>query len=87
MKGAIPAKNALVVTDGTKEAFQGTGCYFIRTSTKAITTQNVFADVTFGFLGNNVLASLTTVVKNVILPSLKAQVSFRDHCLYINDIF
>jgi dynein heavy chain len=58
-----------------RDSFGGVGCYFLRTSTKAITASTVTSDVYFGLLGPNIIPSLTNVVKNVILPALKAQVS------------
>ena len=67
-------KNVLIVTNGTKEALTGVGCFFLRLNGKPITLQNVYTDVYFGKISGNILPSLTVLVKNVILPSLRAQV-------------
>ena len=62
------------MTDGTKDTFQGTGCYFLRTTMKAITPQNLYNEVYFAVFNSSILSSLTSVVKSVIVPALKAQV-------------
>lgn len=67
-------KYQLVVTDGAKDIFQGTGCYFLRTTVKAITLQNVYTEIYFAVFNNSILGSLTSVVKSVIVPALKSQV-------------
>ncbi|KAJ3091620.1 Dynein heavy chain 5, axonemal [Quaeritorhiza haematococci] len=69
---AKPA-NQLIVTNGTREGLAGTGCYFIRSTGKAITTNNMYTDVCFGLLSPNILPSLTVMVKHVVMPALKAQ--------------
>ncbi|KAI8831563.1 hypothetical protein BC829DRAFT_494479 [Chytridium lagenaria] len=65
--------NTLIVTTGTRDGIAGTGCFFIRPSTKAITVQNIFTDICFGLIQPNILPSLTTMVKHVVMPALKAQ--------------
>lgn len=72
-KGVV--KNSLVVSDGVKDALRGTGAYFFRSSGKAISVVNFSQDVCFGPLSANILSSLTSVVKHIIFPALKAQVS------------
>ena len=52
------------------------GSFVIRTSPKLITPANMFSDLYFGYLGSNLLPSLTTMVKHVLMPALKAQVSY-----------
>ncbi|KAI8811565.1 dynein heavy chain and region D6 of dynein motor-domain-containing protein [Cladochytrium replicatum] len=64
----------LVVTNGLREGpFGGTGCFFIRQTTKAITLSNIYTDVFCGTLSSSILPSLTTMVKHVVLPALKSQ--------------
>ncbi|KAI8902513.1 dynein heavy chain and region D6 of dynein motor-domain-containing protein [Globomyces pollinis-pini] len=65
--------NTLVVTHGHKEILTGLGAFFVRTSTKPITVQNIFTDISFGPLNVNILPSLTTMVKHVVFPALAAQ--------------
>ncbi|TPX43177.1 hypothetical protein SeLEV6574_g05202 [Synchytrium endobioticum] len=74
-KGAARASQ-LIVTNGTKDGLNGLGCYFIRSTTKAITLQSIYTDVSFGPLSNSILPSLTTVVKHVVMPALKAHDSW-----------
>ena len=69
------SKNVLVVTNGNREGLTGVGSFFIRPNAKAISTSSVYTDVSFGALSVNLLPSLTTVVKHVVVPALKAQVS------------
>ena len=71
----MPSKsNTLIVTHGHKELLTGVGAFFIRTSTKSITTSNIYTDISFGPLNANILPSLTTMVKHVVFPALNAQV-------------
>ncbi|KAJ1345302.1 hypothetical protein BSLG_000815 [Batrachochytrium salamandrivorans] len=70
---AQPKTSVLIVSLGNKEVLTGIGAFFIRPSTKAITTQNVFTDVSFGPLYSNLLPSLTSMVKHVVMPALRAQ--------------
>ncbi|KAI9206840.1 dynein heavy chain and region D6 of dynein motor-domain-containing protein [Polychytrium aggregatum] len=74
-KGAAGAQksNVLVVSNGSREAISGQGCFFIRPSTKAVTAQNIFTEVSFGLINANILPSLTVMVKHVVMPALKAQ--------------
>ena len=75
----IPAQTApkynLCATDGSIP-LTGIAFYFLRVVTKAITTTNVYTDVSFGSISQNILPSLTQAIKNVIVPALKAQVCF-----------
>jgi dynein heavy chain len=64
------------VTLSAKEMFTGMGCFFVRTTNKALTTANIFQEVSFGPINANILPSLTAMVKNVILPALNAQESW-----------
>ena len=64
------------MTLSAKEMFTGMGCFFVRTTNKAITTANIFQEVSFGPINANILPSLTSMVKNVILPALNAQESW-----------
>ena len=77
VKGLIPAAqkptNTLIVSFGNKEMLSGVGAFFIRPSTKPITTQNIFTDISFGPITSNLLPSLTTMVKHVVMPALCAQ--------------
>lgn len=68
-------KSTIIVTDGTKESFNGVGCYFIRTNNKSITASTVTSDVVYGPLSPNIIPSLTNIIKNVLMPALKAQAS------------
>ncbi|KNE55648.1 hypothetical protein AMAG_01535 [Allomyces macrogynus ATCC 38327] len=72
-KSTAASKYQLIVTDGVRDAIGGMGCFFVRTSTKAITVANLATDVAFGVINNSILPSLATVVKHVILPTLRAQ--------------
>ncbi|TPX71761.1 hypothetical protein SpCBS45565_g00838 [Spizellomyces sp. 'palustris'] len=65
--------NTLIVTNGNREVLTGTGCFFIRSTSKAITPANLYQEVSFGLITPNLLPSLTTTVKHVVLPALKAQ--------------
>jgi dynein heavy chain len=74
VKGLIQTKqNSLIVSMGNKEILTGTGAFFIRTNTKAITIANIFTDIAFGALNANILPSLTTMVKHIVMPALQAQ--------------
>ncbi|KAI9325129.1 dynein heavy chain, N-terminal region 1-domain-containing protein [Obelidium mucronatum] len=70
---ASVASSTLVVSNGSKEGLTGTGCFFIRTTNKAITVANISNEVSFGLIQANILPSLTTTVKHVLMPALKAQ--------------
>ena len=63
----------MVVTLSAKEIFTGMGCFFVRTTNKAITTANLYQEVSFGPINANILPSLTSMVKNIMLPALDAQ--------------
>lgn len=63
----------LVVTNGSREVLTGQGCFFLRTTTKAIAPATIHTDISFGTLTPALLPSLTTTVKHVLLPALKAQ--------------
>ncbi|KAJ1555489.1 Dynein heavy chain 8, axonemal, partial [Nowakowskiella sp. JEL0078] len=65
--------NTLIVTNGSKEGIAGKGCYFLRFSTKAINLQNIYTDTIFGPINANILPSLTTMVKHLVMPALKSQ--------------
>ncbi|KAI9015067.1 dynein heavy chain and region D6 of dynein motor-domain-containing protein [Gaertneriomyces semiglobifer] len=65
--------NTLIVTTGIRDVLTGTGCFFIRTSSKALSVANIHNETSFGILTPSLLPSLTTLVKNVVLPALKAQ--------------
>ena len=64
------------MTLSAKEMFTGMGCFFVRTTNKALTTANIFQEVSFGPINANILPSLTAMVKNLILPALNAQESW-----------
>ncbi|KAJ3166591.1 Dynein heavy chain 5, axonemal [Geranomyces variabilis] len=72
-----PTSNArtpqLIVTTGNREVLTGTGCFFLRANTKALTPTNIYTDIAFGLLKPALLPSLTTTVRHVLLPALKAQ--------------
>jgi hypothetical protein len=49
-KGAVVASsgvkvNQLVVSNGSKEALTGVGCFFVRVNTRGITSQNIANEV------------------------------------------
>jgi dynein heavy chain len=67
------AKNTLVVTLGSKDVISGIGCFFVKTTTKAITTANLYSEVSFGSINPAILPSLTSMVRHVIMPALNAQ--------------
>ncbi|KAI9150964.1 hypothetical protein H9P43_009579 [Blastocladiella emersonii ATCC 22665] len=69
-------KFQLVVTDGVKEQVGGSGCFFVRPNTKAITVANIGSDVSFGVINPTILPSLAVMVKHVIMPALRAQESW-----------
>lgn len=68
-----PKQNSLVVSLGNKEIMTGSGGFFVRANTKAIGTSNIYQDISFGPLTGDILPSLTTLVKHVIMPALYAQ--------------
>ncbi|KAJ3249557.1 Dynein heavy chain 5, axonemal [Chytriomyces hyalinus] len=74
--GATASYNSLVVSNGSKEGLLGTGCFFIRSTNKAITIANISNEVSFGLIQPNILPSLTTTVKHVLMPALKSQESW-----------
>jgi dynein heavy chain len=73
IKSTGSTAKTLVVTLSAKELFTGMGCFFVRTTNKAISTANVYQEVAFGPINAGILSSLTSMVKNVILPALNAQ--------------
>jgi hypothetical protein len=42
--------NQLVVSNGSKEALTGVGCFFVRVNTRGITSQNIANEVWTGFV-------------------------------------
>lgn len=73
IKSTGSSAKTLVVTLSAKEMFTGMGCFFVRTTNKSITTANIYQEVSFGPINVGILSSLTSMVKNVILPALNAQ--------------
>jgi dynein heavy chain len=73
IKSTGSTAKTLVVTLTAKEMFTGMGCFFVRTTNKSITTANIYQEVSFGPINVGILSSLTSMVKNVILPALNAQ--------------
>lgn len=63
----------LIVSNGAKEGLTGSGCFFVRQTNKAITLTNLPTDVSFGLINANILPSLSTIVKHVVVPALSAQ--------------
>ena len=77
-KLAKPIKK-LYVTDGTQHAFPGMGMFFLRSTTKAITTANIAQETNFGVLesnGGGLLEAIESLLRNVFLPALKEQSSW-----------
>ncbi|KAJ3055739.1 Dynein heavy chain 5, axonemal [Rhizophlyctis rosea] len=68
-----PKQNQLIVTNGSKEIVAGSGCFFVRPTSKAITVTNIYTDVYFGVIRAQILPSLTDMVKHVVMPALKSQ--------------
>jgi len=66
-------KYTLMVTGGQDPLRPGIGAFFLRTTSKAISQTTFAADITFGSLNSQLLPSLTSVVKNIIVPALTAQ--------------
>ena len=69
----------LYLTDGTKEAFTGLGLFFLRTTTKPLTTANIAAETFFGALeshGGGLLEAVESLLVNVFLPALKEQTNW-----------
>ncbi len=70
---------SLYLTDGTKEAFPGLGLFFLRTTTKPITTANVASETFFGILesnGGGLLEAVESLLSWVFLPALKEQTNW-----------
>jgi dynein heavy chain len=68
----------LYITDGTKDAFTGMCLFFVRSSSKALTTSNI-ADVSFGVLeskSGGILEAIGTLIKSVFVPALKEQTNW-----------
>ncbi|KAJ3342801.1 Dynein heavy chain 5, axonemal [Gonapodya sp. JEL0774] len=76
VKGLQYTKNVFHVTHGSKEGLVGAGAYFLRFSNKAITVANVHMEIACGPIVSSILPSLTTSVKNVIVPALRSQESW-----------
>ncbi len=74
--GNNPKNNQLIVTNGSKEGLIGIGCFFIRSSQKAVTAQSIVSEVCYGLINPSILPSLTGMVKHIIMNALKAQVLF-----------
>jgi len=68
------------VSNGSDVKFTGDGVYFIRLTNKAITAQNINQEIYFGKLSPSILPSLSSMVKNIIMPALQAQVHI--HVIY-----
>ena len=69
----------LYLTDGTKEAFPGLGMFFLRTTTKPITTANIAQETYFGILesnGGGLLEAIETLLTNVFIPALQQQTNW-----------
>jgi len=69
----------LYLTDGTKEAFPGLGLFFLRTTTKPITTANVANETFFGVLESSnggLLEAVESLLSWVFLPALKEQTNW-----------
>ena len=69
----------LYLTDGTKEAFPGVGLFFLRTTTKPLTTANIASETFFGALesnGGGLLEAIETLLSTVFLPALKEQTNW-----------
>lgn len=69
----------LYLTDGTKEKFPGLGIFFIRTTTKAITTANIASETFFGVLeanGGGLLEAVESLLTKVFIPALESQTNW-----------
>ena len=69
----------LYVTDGTKEKFPGLGMFFLRITTKPITTANIAQELYFGILESEdggLLAALERLIADVFLPALREQTNW-----------
>ena len=69
----------LYITDGTKEAFPGLGMFFLRITSKPITTANIAQELYFGILEaeeGGLLQALERLIADVFLPALKQQTNW-----------
>eukprot|EP00117_Sycon_ciliatum_P004310 scpid857/ scgid8744/ Dynein heavy chain 5, axonemal; Axonemal beta dynein heavy chain 5; Ciliary dynein heavy chain 5 len=70
----------LFVTDGTVEAFSGTCVMCIRTTTKALTTANIGAEINFATLetgdSGTMLTAMEAMLSDIFIPALKDQSSW-----------
>lgn len=69
----------LYITDGTKEKFPGLGMFFLRITTKPITTANIAQELYFGILEANeggLLEALERLIADVFIPALKQQTNW-----------
>ena len=67
------------MTDGTKEKFPGLGIFFIRTTSKALTTANVANETYFGVLeanGGGLLEAVESLLTKVFIPALQSQANW-----------
>ena len=77
-KRGKPTKK-LYITDGTREKFPGLGMFFLRITTKPITTANIAQELYFGILeanGGGLLEALERLIADVFLPALKEQTNW-----------
>lgn len=77
-KPGKPTKR-LYITDGTKERFPGLGMFFLRITTKPITTANIAQELYFGVLeaeGGGLLEALERLIVDVFIPALKQQTNW-----------
>ena len=71
---------SLYLTDGTKEAFPGLALFFLRITTKPLTTANIASETFFGVLestkGGGILEAVESLLSKVFLPALKEQTNW-----------
>ncbi|KAK3724620.1 hypothetical protein RRG08_041104 [Elysia crispata] len=68
-------KKKLFITPGDAEGLNGICLFFLRTTTKAITPQNIAQEVNFGTMdctGGKILAGFEKTLSKIFLPSLKS---------------
>ena len=73
------AAKRLYITDGTREAFPGLGMFFLRFTTKALTTSNIAVETYFGVLesnGGGLLEAIENMLTSIYLPALQQQTNW-----------
>nr|XP_006825999.1 PREDICTED: dynein heavy chain 5, axonemal [Saccoglossus kowalevskii] len=72
----VPMQKRLFITTGASEGLNGMCYFFIRSTNKAITIQNIALEVNFGQIdasNGNILQGFEKYLSRIIVPSLKSQ--------------